>query len=131
MAADSRLGVAVVGCGGIGNPHTHAITHIDEGRARDFQQRFDAEISSTDIDAVLQRDDIDAVVITTANDTHAPLSIKALRAGKHVLVQKPMALDLSEADEMIAAAAAAGKKLMVSFFELYHPAFARAKEIGA
>ncbi len=140
MAADSRLGVAVVGCGGIGNPHTHAITQIpearlvatvdiDEGRARDFQQRFDAEISSTDIDAVLQRDDIDAVVITTANDTHAPLSIKALRAGKHVLVQKPMALDLREADEMIAVADQASKKLMVSFFELYHPAFARAKEI--
>jgi predicted dehydrogenase len=60
---------------------------------------------------------------------HAPLTIKALKAGKHVLVQKPMAINLDLADEMVAAADSAKKKLMVSFFEFFHPAFARAKQI--
>jgi predicted dehydrogenase len=52
-----------------------------------------------------------------------------LRAGKHVLVQKPMALSLGEADQMIAVAEQANRKLMVSFFEFFHPAFKRAKEL--
>jgi len=138
--ADRRFGVAVVGCGGISNCHTYALTQIpevrlvatvdvDESRARDFQQRFGSQLASSDVDAVLRRDDVDAVVITTANDMHAPLALQALRAGKHVLVQKPMALSLAEADQMIAAAERADKKLMVSFFEFFHPAFKRAREL--
>ncbi|TAK21214.1 MAG: Gfo/Idh/MocA family oxidoreductase [Chloroflexota bacterium] len=135
-----HLGVAVVGCGGISNCHTAALARIpdvrliaavdiDEARARDFVSRYGFETHATDLRAVLSRPDIEAVVVTTANDTHAPLSIQALDAGKHVLVQKPMALTLDEADQMIAAANRAGKKLMVSFFEFFHPAFKRAKEI--
>jgi predicted dehydrogenase len=137
---DRRLGIAVVGCGGISNPHTYALTQvpnarlvavvdIDESRALDFKTRFKAELHSTDYDAVIRRDDVDAVVVTTANDTHAEVSLRALRAGKHVLVQKPMALSLELADQMVAAATQAKKTLMVSFFELFHPAFARAKQI--
>src|SRR5262245_26775441 len=101
--ASGKLGIVVAGCGGISNPHTYALTQvpkarlvatvdIEEARARDFQQRFGAETFATDLDAVLGREDVDAVVITTANDMHAPLAIKALKAGKHVLVQKPMAI---------------------------------------
>jgi predicted dehydrogenase len=138
--AQKKLGIVVAGCGGISNPHTYALTQvpnawlvatvdIDEARARDFKERFGAEIYSTDIDAVLKRVDVDAVVITTANDMHAPLAIKALRAGKHVLVQKPMALNVVQADEMVATAKRARKTLMVSFFEFFHPAFAKAKKI--
>ena len=80
---------------------------------------------------MLARDDVAAVVIATANNLHAPLAIQALAAGKHVLVQKPMALTLAEADAMVAAADRAGKQLMVSFFEFFHPAFRRAKELVA
>jgi predicted dehydrogenase len=139
--ASGKLGIVVAGCGGISTPHTYALTQvpnarlvatvdIDEARARDFQQRFGAETYATDLDAVLGRDDVGAVVITTANDMHAPLTIKALKAGKHVLVQKPMAVNLDLADEMVAAAESAKKTLMVSFFEFFHPAFARAKQIA-
>lgn len=137
---DRRFGVAVVGCGGISNCHTYALTQIpevrlvatvdvDAARARDFQARYGAEVASTDVEAILGREDVDAVVVTTANDMHAPLSLKALEAGKHVLVQKPMALSLEEADQMIAAAERANRKLMVSFFEFFHPAFRRAKDL--
>jgi predicted dehydrogenase len=69
------------------------------------------------------------VIVTTANDLHASLTIQVLKAGKHVLVQKPMALSLAEADQMIAAADRSGRQLMVSFFEFFHPAFARAKAL--
>jgi predicted dehydrogenase len=138
--ASRQLGVVIAGCGGISQCHTYALTQvpnarlvatvdIDEKRARDFKNRFGAEVYTTDLDAVLTRDDVDAVVVTTANDQHAPLTIKALRAGKHVLVQKPMALDLGQAEEMVRAANESGKTLMVSFFEFFHPAFARAKKI--
>jgi len=135
-----QLGIVVVGCGGISNCHTAALARIpevkliasvdiDEARAKDFVHRYGFETHAADLGAVLGRDDVDAVVVTTANDTHAPLSVKALEAGKHVLVQKPMALTLAEADVMIATANRANRKLMVSFFEFFHPAFRRAKEI--
>ena len=129
----------MVGTGGISNCHTFALTRvpeaklvaavdIDESRAVDFKQRFGFERHATKLDRAIL-DDVDAVVVTTANDTHAPFSIQALEAGKHVLVQKPMALDLGEADRMIATAQRVNKKLMVSFYEFFHPAFKRAKEI--
>lgn len=138
--AERIIGVAVVGCGGIAHSHAWALSvmpearlvavvDIDEGRARDFAQRYRADAHLTDIDQALRRDDIEGIVITTANDQHAPLAIRALDAGKHVLVQKPMAMTLAEADRMVAAADRSGKTLMVSFFEFFHPAFKRAREI--
>ncbi len=138
--SDRPLGFVVVGCGSIGHCHAWALSEmpevrlvatvdIDESRAKDFANRYRAETYATDLAQVIGRDDVDAVVVTTANDLHAPLSIQALQAGKHVMVQKPMALKLAEADEMIAVADRANRKLMVSFFEFFNPAFKRAKEL--
>jgi UDP-N-acetylglucosamine 3-dehydrogenase len=61
---------------------------------------------------VLTRADVDAVDICTPNATHAEMAVRAAEAGKHVLVEKPMATSLAEADAMLAAAAAAGVVLM-------------------
>lgn len=138
--SNRQLGVVLAGCGGIGTCHAYAISvipearlvgvvDVDENRARDFAQRFGAETYAKDLGELLGRADVDAVINATANNLHAPLSIKALEAGKHVMVQKPMALTLDEADAMIAAADRAGKTLMVSFFEFFHPAFKRAKAL--
>lgn len=135
-----RLGAGVIGCGGISNAHTWALAmmpevrlvgvcDIDAGRAHDFQTRYGAEMATTDVAELLAHDNIDIIINATANNLHAPLSIQALEAGKHVLVQKPMARTLAEADAMIEAADRAGRQLMVSFFEFFHPAFKRAKEI--
>jgi predicted dehydrogenase len=137
---ERKIGVVLAGCGGIGRSHAAAIAalpearlvaavDVDEDRARSFAQRFGADTFATDLASVLDRDDVDAVIVTTANNLHAPLTIQALDAGKHVMVQKPMALTLAEADAMIAAAEQSGKQLMVSFFEFFHPAFKRAKEL--
>ncbi len=135
------LGVAILGCGGIGVPHAWAVTRVPGAqlvacvdvvpeRAETFSRRFGGE-AYTDPAQAFARSDVEAVLVTTANDQHAPLTIAALDAGKHVLVQKPMALSLSECDAMVAAADRAGKRLMVSFFEFFHPAFARAKALVA
>jgi predicted dehydrogenase len=135
-----KVGVVLAGCGGIGRSHALALksvpgaqlvatVDIDESRAKSFANHFGAITYETDLSQALNRDDVDAVIVTTANDLHAPLTIQALAAGKHVMVQKPMALTLAEADEMIAAADRSGRLLMVSFFELFHPAFKRAKEL--
>ena len=64
--------------------------------------------------AVLERDDVDAVDICSPNALHAEMAIAAAEAGKHVLVEKPMAVTLAEADAMIDAAAAAGVVLMAA-----------------
>jgi predicted dehydrogenase len=63
---------------------------------------------SVDLEAVLARDDVDAVTIATPPYAHAPVSIAAARAGKHVLCEKPFALDVVEAEEMLAVAERAG-----------------------
>ena len=64
-------------------------------------------------DALLRDDEVELVVVATTHDTHASLAVRALRAGKHVVVDKPMAVTLAEADAMVDAAAAAGRMLSV------------------
>src|SRR5262249_22164561 len=127
------------GCGSIGHSHAAAIramreatlalvVDVDETRARTFGEKYGAD-HMTDVGAALERNDVDAVVVATANNLHPPITTAAMNAGKHVLVQKPMALSLEEADQMLEAEARSGKRLMVSFFQLFHPAVTRAREI--
>jgi predicted dehydrogenase len=75
---------------------------------------------------VVERPDIDAVVVATPNGFLAEIAIAALSAGKHVLVEKPMGRNLAEAVRMQAAACAAGRILKVGFNHRYHPAIADA-----
>jgi predicted dehydrogenase len=134
------LGVVMVGCGGIARSHAFALSKvpnarliasvdIDEAAAKRFKERFGFESYSTDLEAVLARKDVDAVVITTSSKSHGPLIIKALEAGKHVLVQKPMTASVEESRAAVALAKKTGRKLMVSFFELFLPPVERAKQI--
>jgi predicted dehydrogenase len=64
-------------------------------------------------EALIARDDIDVIVVASPNNSHAPLAIAALEAGKHVVVEKPFALSLDEAREVVAAAERAGRLLSV------------------
>lgn len=66
--------------------------------------------------------DVDAVVIATPAVMHADMACQALAAGKHVLVEKPLALSIADAERVAAAAAASGRVLMVGHLMLYHPA---------
>ena len=83
----------------------------------------------TDINDLVSDPDVDAIDIITPHYLHAPMTIAALEAGKHVTVQKPMALTIDEADAMIEAAERTGKLLRVIDNYRFHPPFVRAKQI--
>ncbi len=87
-----------------------------------------AKITRHDAD-VFGDPELDAVVLATPAVTHADLAIRALHAGKHVFVEKPMALTVGDAEQMLKAADDAGKMLMVGHLLEYHPAFVRVKEM--
>jgi predicted dehydrogenase len=82
-----------------------------------------------DADALLQRADIDAVAIATPVHTHAPLGLAALRAGKHVLIEKPMASSVRDGEELVRAAAAAERVLMVDHTFIYGGPVRKMKEL--
>lgn len=118
-----NLGFAIIGCGFISAQHTWAIKEceggelrvacdIDLSRAEALAAQYSAE-ATTDFEVVLCRDDVDVVNICTLPVLHAEMAVKAAQAGKHVLVEKPIATTLEEADCMIAAGRQAGGKLAV------------------
>ena len=85
--------------------------------------------SWTDLDAALSHSAADAVYIATPVFLHAPQTIAALRAGKHVLCEKPMALHYAEALTMQQAAVETGRTLGVAYYRRMYPKVARAKEL--
>jgi len=95
-----------------------AVWDDDEARGRAGAERFSTEYTP-DLDALLARDDIDAVVITTATADHRDIMLKAIAAGKHVFTEKLLAPTVDEAEEIIKAANEAGVILFVSLPRLY------------
>ena len=134
------LKVGIVGLGGISSSHLQAIATLDdvevvacadlleEPRARTMKEYGVARgyASHTEL---LKDDEIDAVAITLGHQLHHRLTVDACRAGKHVMVEKPMALNLQQCDEMVAAAADAGVNLMVGLTQHFGGPAMKAKEI--
>jgi predicted dehydrogenase/threonine dehydrogenase-like Zn-dependent dehydrogenase len=87
---------------------------------------FDFEQTTTDIDQVLDDPAVDAVFILTRHDSHARLARRALEAGKHVFVEKPLALSEEDLDAVLAAASTAGRHLLVGFNRRFAPLTAEA-----
>ncbi|MPZ59849.1 MAG: hypothetical protein GEU93_00860 [Propionibacteriales bacterium] len=105
-----------------------AVCSRDLRRAEEFAGRHGADGSASaydDYPAMLADGDVDAVYIATPNALHAEHAVAAIRAGKHVLVEKPMTLSVEDARELVAAAAEAGVRLGVGF-HLRHKATNRA-----
>jgi predicted dehydrogenase len=106
-----------------------AVAARDGAAARAFADAHGIEHALEGYDALLVRDDVDAIYNALPPSRHADLSIAALAAGKHVLCEKPFALDAAEAQAMVAAAARAGRVLMEAFHYRYHPLFGALLEV--
>ena len=124
-----KLSVGIIGCGGIANgKHLPAVAKIPEvemvafcdlilSRAEAAKSKYgtkDAKVYR-DYEELLADPSIDVVHVLTPNNWHAPMTIAALRAGKHVMCEKPMAKTTAEARAMLEAAKAAGKLLTIGY----------------
>lgn len=134
--------VGIIGCGKIaqtrhipeymGNPYTEIAGYFDSNQVRaDRLAQENGGTAFVSVDALLADPTIDAVSVCTANHTHAALSVRALRAGKHVLCEKPMATTLRDCNAMVAAASEAGKVLMIDQNQRLLAGHRKAKELLA
>ena len=137
MSADHRRAV-VAGAGDISRVHLTALRKLgvevaavvdpDESRARERAAEAGAA-ASTDLESVLARGDIDVVHVCTPHDQHAPVALAAIGAGAHVLLEKPVAHRLAEAEKLAEAAAAAPVRVGVCFQNRYNGTSRAMKEV--
>ena len=127
--------VAVIGCGHWGKNLVRNFAELGAlGAISDHNSELAAQFSTQynvpalDFEAILEGD-CDGVVIAAPAPLHASLSQKAFAAGKHIYVEKPLAMTLDEADSIIEAAAQANRQLMVGHLLQYHPVFARLRDV--
>ena len=132
-ASDGKIRVAVLGAGGFaastllpalqaaGAFAVQAVVTRTSASAAKVAQEFGAAIASTDADAVLADSAVDAVVIATRHDSHARLASAALAAGKHVFVEKPMAIERDELEALRAQALASDRIFTVGYNRRYAP----------
>ena len=133
----NKIGTAIIGPGKVSHTHAMALASLPEsdlvavcGRTPDKTQAFAAKFGArafTDLHEMLRDSDMQAVVICTPHPQHAEQAIAAAQAGKHVLVEKPMAITLAECDRMIAAARANKVKLGVISQRRLYPCVQRVK----
>lgn len=97
---------------------------------REFARRFGIPHAYTDYREMLRREDVDAVTLACPNDLHCQVTLDAAAAGKHVLVEKPLALSLEECDRMIEACRRAGVLLMYGENLCFAPKYVRARELA-
>jgi predicted dehydrogenase len=131
VPAGSPLRVGIVGAGFIGEVHARAahrsgavvasVVSSSPSSTMAAVARFGAESGDADATALISRDDIDVVHICTPNHLHVPLALQAIEAGKHVVCEKPLAIDLDGALRVERAAAAAGLVATVPFVYRFYP----------
>jgi predicted dehydrogenase/threonine dehydrogenase-like Zn-dependent dehydrogenase len=133
------LRVGLIGCGEIavanaraiqesGNAAITCVADVNEAVAADLGRRNKAPYT-TRVEELLRRDDVDAVLVSVPHHLHAPLTLQAAEHGKHVMVEKPMATNVADADRMIAACRQAGVRLSILYCQRYLPYVQRAKSL--
>lgn len=129
----------LLGCGGMGRMHADVIARhplgrllsvfdADGERAANLARPHPGVTVAEREDAILNDPQIEAVVIATPHNLHKPQTLAALQAGKHVLLEKPMALNHADSREMLTAAAATGRRLLVGQVMRFWPNVERARQ---
>ncbi len=142
-----RLGICLIGTGFMGRAHSSAyrrisefrkaefeivmqsIVGLDEDRRQEIRDRYGWAQSGQDWIAEIQNPHIDLVDIATPTDLHADIAIASATAGKHVLCEKPLAMSVAEAEQMLAAATVAGVRHAVAFNYRFVPAIQLARRV--
>ena len=132
--------VGIIGCGKIAqvrhipeyvaNPNVelYGFYDINQARTEELAKKYGGKAFAS-YEELLADPEIEAVSVCAANHAHAEISIAALKAGKHVLCEKPMAVTLAECEAMVAAAEEAGKYLMIGQNQRLAKAHSKAKEL--
>jgi UDP-N-acetyl-2-amino-2-deoxyglucuronate dehydrogenase len=137
-----RIGIGIVGCGGIARSHAMALKALEaEGectvvacadivpeKARALAEEFGIPNWYPDARPLLDHPDIEAITVCTNPPFHVPATLMATERGKHTIVEKPMTMDLAEADRAIEATRRAGVRFGVIFMRRFWPAAQRAHQ---
>ena len=135
-----KIKIGIIGAGSFSEFHLEGLERIkeaevlvicdlDEENARAKAEKYNIPMWCTDYNEILNNDEIDAVIVITGDQAHRKITVDALNAGKHVLCEKPMALNMDDCRAMIDASKASGKKLMIGQICRYTPGFVKAKEL--
>jgi predicted dehydrogenase len=128
--------IAVLGCGYWGSNHIrtlkalgalYAVSDANRARAEGFASEQDC--LAIEPEALFSRDDIDAIVMALPPQFHADMAVRAVESGKDVLVEKPIALTVEDAERSVTAAHDRGRVFMVGHVLRFHPAFEKLKSL--
>ena len=136
----NKVGIGIIGSQFISSIHVEALKIVEDaqiiavmsptkGNAAAFASKHDIPHHFTDIDQLLKLDEIDMIVIGAPNHLHCEITLKAAQAGKHIVVEKPLCLNLTEADLMINACKEANVKLMYAEELCFTPKYVRLKAL--
>jgi myo-inositol 2-dehydrogenase / D-chiro-inositol 1-dehydrogenase len=137
------LNIGLIGAGRIGGIHAAnianripnarlaAVADIDLEAAKSVADEMHVETAVADYAELLGDEDLQAIVICSATDTHTPIIMDAAAAGKHIFSEKPLDFDLGRIDKALQAVETAGVKLQVGFNRRFDPNFRKVKEMAA
>ena len=131
----------LIGCGDIAqkrvapalaaspNSELVAVSRANTSRLDEFADRFRVRFRFNHWQQLVQSEDVDAVYVATPVNLHAEQTIAALESGKHVLCEKPMALNVAECEQMISAATSRGLHLGIAYYRHFYPVVRRMKQV--
>ena len=133
--------IAMIGCGNISRTHFEGVRQKEncrlyavcdnaaDNRLQEKKEAQGAQVAVTDYRELLDDPNVDVAIITTPDNSHMEIATAFMRAGKDVLLEKPMALRLEECEEMLRVEKETGRKLMVGQVVRYNPNFVKAKKL--
>jgi predicted dehydrogenase len=135
----SLFRIGIIGCGEMGETHARCLAELgrctvaalcdrDEARARRLKTLAPDAYTCADPALIFRDDALDAIYISTNNDSHALLGVAAARAGKHVLMEKPVALSLKDCSDLLEAVERSGIFFMTAFKLRFYPAVRLVRE---
>jgi predicted dehydrogenase len=137
MLYQQEIGFAIVGCGLIGSRRAAVLPpgslkyvfDIQENRASELARSHPGCIPTDTLEKLFRSETVQAVIVATANNALAPVSLAAVQAGKHVLVEKPGAIFSEQLAEIESVAAATGSLVRIGYNHRFHPAFLKIQEL--